>query len=247
MKTVQAQKKRIVIVDDDQIFATVLQLSLKKAGFDASIISTPKDALQFLQQTESYASLFIIDFDLEDSQNGRDLCRIIKATTNIPIILLSGDTSEDTATSCLYAGADYYSTKPYRLQELIAQIHVVLRSSQAVREQISEQPGLIESAGMTLDVNTRILSYENRQVSISERECAVLTLLMAKFGQENSRDTIYYSIFGKEMHPLSRSIDNLIARVRKRLAELTSDFIVLPSRGGNYRMAKVDTAQRSCA
>ena len=247
MKMVQAQKKRIVIVDDDQIFATVLQLSLKKAGFDASIISTPKDALEFLKQSEASASLFIIDFDLEDSQNGRDLCRIIKATSNIPIILLSGDTSEDTAISCLYAGADYYSTKPYRLQELIAQIHVVLRSSQAAREKLSEQPGLVESAGMTLDVNTRILSYEDRQVSISERECAVLTLLMAKFGQENSRDTIYYSIFGKEMHPLSRSIDNLIARVRKRLAELTSDFIVLPSRGGNYRMTKIDTAQKSCA
>lgn len=240
-------KKRIIIVEDDEVFATVLKLSLKKAGFDASIISHAAEALHYLRHSQELPSLFIIDFDLQDEKNGRDLCRIIKATSNTPIILLSGDMSEDTATSCLYAGADYYSTKPYSLPVLMAQIHTVLRNSQGAQDDDTEKSSVIERGGMSLDINTRILSYENNQVSISERECAVLTMLMTNFDKEIGRDTIYYSIFGKEMHPLSRSIDILITRIRKRLAELTNDFLILPSRNGNYRISKIDNPKENCA
>lgn len=240
-------KKRIIIVEDDEVFATVLKLSLKKAGFDASIISHAAEALHYLKHSQELPSLFIIDFDLQDEKNGRDLCRIIKATSNTPIILLSGDMSEDTATSCLYAGADYYSTKPYSLPVLMAQIHTVLRNSQGAQDDDTEKSSVIERGGMSLDINTRILSYENNQVSISERECAVLTMLMTNFDKEIGRDTIYYSIFGKEMHPLSRSIDILITRIRKRLAELTNDFLILPSRNGNYRISKIDNPKENCA
>ena len=240
-------KKRIIIVEDDEVFATMLKLSLKKAGFDASIISHAAEALHYLKHSQELPSLFIIDFDLQDEKNGRDLCRIIKATSNIPIILLSGDISEDTATSCLYAGADYYSTKPYSLPVLMAQIHTVLRNSQGAQDDDTEKSSVIERGSMSLDINTRILSYENNQVSISERECAVLTMLMTNFDKEIGRDTIYYSIFGKEMHPLSRSIDILITRIRKRLAELTNDFLILPSRNGNYRISKIDNPKENCA
>ena len=240
-------KKRIIIVEDDEVFATVLQLSLKKVGFDASIIPHATEALHYLKHSQEHPSLFIIDFDLQDEKNGRDLCRIIKATSNTPIILLSGDMSEDTATSCLYAGADYYSTKPYSLPVLMAQIHTVLRNSQGAQDDDTEKSSVIERGGMSLDINTRILSYENNQVSISERECAVLTMLMTNFDKEIGRDTIYYSIFGKEMHPLSRSIDILITRIRKRLAELTNDFLILPSRNGNYRISKIDNPKENQA
>ncbi len=240
-------KKRIIIVEDDEVFATVLKLSLKKAGFDAPIISHAAEALHYLKHSQELPSLFIIDFDLQDEKNGRDLCRIIKATSNTPIILLSGDISEDTATSCLYAGTDYYSTKPYSLPVLMAQIHTVLRNSQGAQDDDTEKSSVIKRGGMSLDINTRILSYENNQVSISERECAVLTMLMTNFDKEIGRDTIYYSIFGKEMHPLSRSIDILITRIRKRLAELTNDFLILPSRNGNYRISKIDNPKENCA
>jgi len=59
--------------------------------------------------------------------------------------------------------------------------------------------------------------------------------------------SFYLSIFGKEMHPLSRSIDILITRIRKRLAELTNDFLILPSRNGSYRISRIDTPKENCA
>lgn len=235
--------KRIVVIDDDEVFGRILQLGLKKNGYQCYLISTAKDAVNFLSHARE-VDLFIVDYHLGDrEENGLSLCRKIKTYTGKPVIMLTGEASTDTTVSCLYAGANQYVVKPYVLEELLARIHVVLKLSEEGSGTARRET--LQADALELNGRLRTLSYHNQTVSLTERELAIAEVLLGNQGQEIKRDYIYSAVYGHQMRPFSRAVDILVGRFRKKLANVTDDFLILPTRNAGYRFVRRTEAEHA--
>jgi DNA-binding response OmpR family regulator len=179
--------------------------------------------------------LFIIDYQMGQGQeNGLELCRRVKNVSDKPVIMLTGESSTEVIVSCLYAGADQYITKPYVLEELLARVHVTLRNA-GVPEAGSEN-GTFEGIGIS--ENNRKLISETDSVSISERELEVAQVLFANPEQVIRRDYLYSLIFGTNLPPFNRAIDIIVGRLRKKVAQLTDDVVILSARNSGYMLTR---------
>lgn len=237
-------RPKIVVIDDDEVFTRILHLGLKKNGYDVYAINSAEDAIEFINQS-SDVDLFIIDFDLDDvSEDGLSLCRKIKAYTGKPIIMLTGESSTDVTVSCLYAGADQYVTKPYILQELVARIHVVLNRFPRENEEVSQTLELTYNT-VTLNGRLRELRSETGVVRLTEREIQLAEVLFMHPDEDIPRDRIFALIFGKQMPPFNRAIDIIVGRLRKKIAKVTDEVVIQPSRSSGYRLTSIGEVSRS--
>jgi DNA-binding response OmpR family regulator len=231
--------KRIVIIDDDKVFSGILQLGLKRKGFDCYLLGNVEDALNLLPHSED-VDLFIVDYHLGHIQtNGLDLCRKIKAYTGRPVIMLTGEKSVNTTVACLHAGAEQYIVKPYVLEELVARIQVVLKNQRPKEKEFAttgEQT--LSSKDIKLNGKSRILSSDDVAISLTERETAIAEVLMSNQGEEIKRDYIYTALYGVQMPPFARTVDILIGRFRRKLAMVTEKYVILPTRNSGYILAR---------
>ncbi len=225
-------KQKIVIIEDDIVFAQLLELGLKKHGYDVYLISNAQDAIDFIPVSEG-VDLFIVDYDLGDVKgNGLDLCRKIKAYTHKPVVVLTGESSTDTTVACLYAGADQYILKPYDLKELLARLHSALNNHPKAKDEDTKQT--LKVGNVQLDGLSRMLSCGSASVKLTERELAVAEVLFSNSNSEIKRDYIYSAVYGHQMKAFSRAADILIARFRKKLKEISDDLLILPTRNAGY-------------
>ncbi|MFM1895749.1 MAG: hypothetical protein RLZZ385_823 [Pseudomonadota bacterium] len=231
------EQKRIVVIDDDEVFSRILQLGLKKNGYECYLISNVNDAMNYLAHARN-TDLFIVDYELDDkTENGLSLCRKIRVNSKKPIIMLTGDTTTETTVSCLYAGANEYVTKPYVLAELLARIHVILRMEDE-RQASAARTDKRKLEGLELNSRLRTLSSHLCTVNLTERELAVAEVLIANEGQEIKRDHIYSAVYGRQMRPFSRAVDILVGRFRKKLVIVTDAYLILPTRNAGYRFVR---------
>lgn len=231
-------KKRIVLIDDDEIFCQILHLKLRKHGYQIYTINNAEDASEFIELSVD-ADLFIVDFDLDDvSVDGLSLCRKIKAYIGKPIIMLTGESSTDITVSCLYAGADQYIVKPYVLQELIARIHVVLNRSNS-NKTITPSRKNLSFAGITLNGNKRELRSPGSLVRLTERELQLAEILFMRPEEDIPRDQIFMLISGKQMPPFNRAIDIIVGRLRKKLTQVSPNVIIRALRSSGYRLTSI--------
>lgn len=229
-------KPQIVVIEDDVVFARLLEIGLRKHDYDVYLIASAQDAIDFIPGSEA-VDLFIVDYDLGDKRgNGLDLCRKIKAYTQKPVVMLTGESSTETTVACLYAGADQYILKPYELKELLARIHSALNNTP--KSLGSENSHRLTAADVQLDGLARTLSRGNSEVKLTERELAVGEILFAHFNEEIKRDYIYAAVYGHAMKPFSRAADILIARFRKKLREVSDELAILPTRSAGYKLVK---------
>ena len=225
---------KIVVIEDDAVFARLLEIGLKKHGYDVYLISSAQDAIDFIPDSVE-VDLFIVDYDLGDKRgNGLDLCRKIKAYAQKPVVMLTGEASTDTTVACLYAGADQYILKPYELKELLARIHSALNNTPKTLASKTSHRLVVE--GVELDGLARSLSRGGVSTKLTERELAVGEILFAHFNEEIKRDFIYASVYGHAMKPFSRAADILITRFRKKLREVSEELLILPTRSAGYKL-----------
>jgi len=239
--TIVKSKPKVVVIEDDIVFANLLELSLRNNGYDAYIIATAKEAIDFIPASKG-VDLFIVDYDLGDVKgNGLDLCRKIKAYAHKPVVMLTGETSTDTTVACLYAGADQYVLKPYDLKELLARIHSALHNQPKPSKDTSSHKLLVND--VELDGMARTLSCGPTSVKLTERELAVAEVLFTNHNTEIKRDYIYSAVYGHQMKAFSRAADILIARFRKKLREISDDLLILPTRSAGYILVSKSNAR----
>jgi DNA-binding response OmpR family regulator len=226
----QSHGKSILVVDDDPIFSEILQLSLINNGYECSTVSSAKGALAKIQG-KSDIDLVIVDFDLgADSDHGLTLCREIKDTTGKPVVMLTAESSTEVTAACLYAGADQYVTKPYILEELLARIYsTVKNSSQTAKIANSSSAG-----GLAINSKNRTVRLDSNVIYLSAREFAVAEILFENFDTVVSRESIYTTVFGHELPPLSRAVDIIIGRLRKKLSTLSEAVEIVSARSAGY-------------
>lgn len=231
----------ILIVDDDPEICALLTQFLTAQGFEVTAVGDGQ-ALRRAQETAS-ADLVILDLMLP-GEDGLSLCRFLRATTSLPIIMLTAMGGETDRVVGLEMGADDYLAKPFSTRELLARIRAVLRRvGQTAPAGSTEEPvrsgDILEFSGWILDVPRRRLSSpDGILVEVTSGEFDLLLAFLRHPHQVLSRDQLLDLARGRVSGPFDRTIDVQVGRLRRKMeADARSPELFKTVRGGGYVLA----------
>jgi DNA-binding response OmpR family regulator len=206
----------ILVVDDDPKVRTLLRRCFEGEGFTVSDAKDGQELRACLERNP--VTLITLDLNL-GKENGLDLAREIRKDCNIPIIMLTGKGDAIDRVVGLELGADDYLAKPFELRELVARVRAVLRRS-ATSEQSAPSSQRYIFEGWVFDVSRRSLKRDGDQdQELTTSEFNLLEMFVKRPHRVLSRDEIMDLLKGQDWSPLDRSIDNLIARLRKKVEQ----------------------------
>jgi DNA-binding response OmpR family regulator len=225
----------ILVVDDDPKVRTLLRRCFEGEGFT---VSDAKDGAELRTALErNPVTLITLDLSL-GKENGLDLAREIRKERSIPIIMLTGKGDAIDRVVGLELGADDYLAKPFELRELVARVRAVLRRTAAPEPSFAtgQRYGF---EGWIFDVNRRSLKRASgEEQDLTTGEFNLLAAFVKRPHRVLSRDEIMDLLKGHDWSPLDRSIDNLIARLRRKVErEPERPRLIKTVRGVGYTFA----------
>ena len=208
----------ILVVDDDRDIRTLLSEYLQKNGYRATAVGEGKGMRRALDN--SHVDLIVLDLMLP-GDDGLKLCRTLRATSQIPVIMLTALGEEIDRIVGLEVGSDDYLTKPFSPRELLGRIKAVLRRTMhAPRDPLPSEVKGYRFCGWNLDTTTRTLTHDdNRQLALSGAEFRLLAILLAHPSRVLSRTQLMELLRGRDADPFDRSIDVRISRLRQTLGD----------------------------
>jgi len=222
----------ILVVDDDPKVRALLRRCLEGEGF---AVSDAKDGAELRACLQRYpVTLITLDLGL-GKENGLDLARELRKDCDIPIIMLTGKGDTIDRIVGLEIGADDYLAKPFELRELVARIRAVLRRSSAAKD-AAAMGCCYAFEGWRLDVARRSLRRDcGTEQGLTTSEFNLLKAFVERPHRVLSRDDIMDLLKGQDWSPVDRSIDNLIARLRKKIeADPDHPALIKTVRGIGY-------------
>ena len=204
--------KHILLVEDEEHLLKTIQLNLELEGYTVTPAITGIEALKEFRKNNF--DLVILDVMLPEI-NGFEVCEEIrKENTQLPVLFLTAKSSGSDRVQGLKLGADDYLTKPFNLEELLLRVQILLRRT---NNPVAEKPLEFYTFG---DNEINFITYEikgvdKRKTEISKREIALLKLLISRVGEVVSREEILDNVWGADVYPTSRTIDNYILAFRK--------------------------------
>jgi two-component system, OmpR family, response regulator len=214
------QSAHILIVDDDQEVRALLRAALAAEGFR---ISEASDGAGMMRAVSSAEVPHLITLDLNlNGEDGLKLARDVRVRSNVPIVMITGKGDTIDRVVGLELGADDYIAKPFHVREVLARIRAVLRRYDHEPEPIAQTgDGLSECyafEGWVLNLPRRELTAPPGELcGLTTAEFELLTILVKRPGRVLSRDTIMDLLKGRDWSPLDRSIDGLVARLRRKI------------------------------
>lgn len=206
----------ILVVDDDREIRTLLCDYLGKNGFRATAVGDGRETRRALERAP--VDLIVLDLMLPH-ENGLDICRALRATSNVPIIMLTALGDEVDRVVGLEVGADDYLPKPFSPRELLGRIKAVLRRTTAPRVTV-DAVRKYRFAAWQLDTTERTLtSPEGGSVGLSGAEFRLLAHLLANAPRIVVRAELMEALRGREHDPFDRSIDVRVSRLRQLLGD----------------------------
>jgi DNA-binding response OmpR family regulator len=212
-----APSNRILIVDDEPEVRTLLRTGLEAEGF--SVIEAADGRQAMAELDAAPVSLVTLDLKL-GGEDGLKVARELRAARNVPIIMITGKGDAVDRIVGLELGADDYIPKPFLMREVIARIRAVLRRYAAASEGPGETPSAKRYSfeGWTVDLTRReVRDPQGTARELTTSEFNLLALFMQKPGRVLSRDELMDLLKGHDWTPMDRSIDALVARLRKKL------------------------------
>jgi len=235
----------ILVVDDDPEIRQLLRTYLEKNGLRVTTVGEG-DGMWTVLAT-SRIDLIVLDLMLPGA-DGLELCRLLRARSRIPVIMLTARGDEMDRVLGLEMGADDYLPKPFSARELLARIKVVLRRARDLPvDPQNETPDQLVFSGWTLDTRTQNLTSPNGVViPLSQAEYRLLQVLLTHPNRALTRDQLLDLTQGREAGPFDRSIDVLIGRLRRRLSDDAKEPALIKTvRGRGYLLAsKVEPRRR---
>jgi DNA-binding response OmpR family regulator len=204
-------KTTLLIIDDDAKLNQLLKDFLKDFGFDVVAATHPIKGLKKLKQASP--DLVILDIMLPE-MDGFEVCRAIRQTSNIPIIMLTARGEVTDKVVGLELGADDYLAKPFEPRELVARIQSVLRRTQ----QLSDNQTLTFDR-LTIDLDKRIALLDGNPLDLTTNEFTALAFLARNTGKVLNRDQILQELRGMDCDAFNRSVDIAVSRVRQKLKD----------------------------
>ncbi len=224
---------RILIVDDDTLIADSLIYHLSGEGFEVRAVHTGAAAVEALDQFQP--DLVILDIMLPDI-SGLDVCRHIRSTSTVPVIMLTARDEEVDRVMGLEFGADDYLAKPFASRELLARIRAILRRVELDRKGYSTQN--IRVGDIQVDLQARRVFKGEQEIELSSREFDLLAVLMRNAGVAISRDRLIDHVWGRDWIGDLRTLNVHIRWLRLKLEDdPASPQLIQTVRGYGYRFA----------
>ncbi len=224
--------KHILVVEDEPAILDMVAFNLRRAGFDVSEARDSASARSAI--ADRIPDLMLVDWMLPDS-SGLELIRAIRKDKNLadtPAIMLTARASEEDKIRGLESGADDYLTKPFSHKELLARIKAVLRrSSSGTGEEI------LEIEGLTLDLGSHRVSFDDQTVNLGPTEFRLLSFFMTHPERVYSRSQLLDRVWGGNVYVEERTVDVHIRRLRKALSLYNCDKFIQTVRGAGYRFS----------
>lgn len=223
--------KKILIIEDEQDLVRGLKMNLADEGFEVDWAENGREG--FRKAVEEDPDLIILDIMLPE-MNGLDVCRELRKRDVItPIIMLTAKGEEIDKVVGLELGADDYITKPFSVRELIARINARLRTSERVEKRA---PEIYSFGEIEVDFPRFTVRRRGREIEFTSLEMEILRYFIIHQGEVVSRNDLLDKIWGYEHYPTTRTIDNHILKLRKKIEDDPSHpRHILSVYGGGYR------------
>lgn len=218
-------KKKILIVEDEQKIARFLELELKYEGYDVDIANNGRDGLEKGKLPD--IDLIILDLMLP-GLSGIEVCRRLRQTSEVPIIMLTAKDDISDKVTGLDIGADDYMTKPFAVEELLARIRVLLK-----RKNINNDE-LLKIGKLKLSKNNYKVEYDNENIELTKKEFELLEYLMRNKNIVLSREKILDNVWGYDYFGDTNIIDVYIRYIRSKIDQKFNVSLIETVRGVGY-------------
>lgn len=226
--------RKILVAEDDPHIRMGLVEALSAEGYSVIECRDGAEALSKIQNVQP--DLVLLDI-MMPRKSGFDVCRELRAAKNaVPILMLTAKGQETDKVVGLELGADDYVTKPFSLRELLARVHALLRRAcpDSVR---SARPDAIRFGNVEIDCLALRGRRDGKPFELTPRELAVLVLLDRERGNAVSRDMLLNEVWGIEYYGTTRSLDQVIVKIRQKIEEVPSTpRHLLTVHGHGYRL-----------
>jgi DNA-binding response OmpR family regulator len=202
--------KKILVVDDEPKIIQLTQDYLENAGFSVISAGDGERALAIIQVEKP--DLVVLDLGLP-GMDGLDVCRSIRKTSNLPIIMLTARDEETDKLVGLELGADDYITKPFSPKELVARVRSVLRRSELAQEERE----VIRVGDVTLDLPRMQVTVGDEEIELTATEFQLLQALASQPGRIFTRSQLLNAVHGVAIESYERAIDAHIKNIRRKL------------------------------
>ncbi len=221
--------KKILIVEDDIWIANSLKLYIQNSWFEVETHTTWVQACEKILQSDF--DLIILDINLP-GMDGIEICKTVRQTSSIPIIMLTARNGELDMVRWLEIGADDYVSKPFSPRELLARIHTILRR---VQNNASPHHNILSFENISLDTEKFIVQVEKTEINLTKNEFDILKKLIEEDGKIVKRETLMTDVIWYDNYAFDRTIDTHIKNLRKKL---NNKDCILTIRWEWYRMNK---------
>jgi two-component system, OmpR family, alkaline phosphatase synthesis response regulator PhoP len=233
--------RKILVADDDKKTVELIKLYLERDGYRVQVAYDGREAIELARRKSP--DLIVLDLMLP-SVDGLDVCRALRAESQVPVIMLTARTTEEDRLAGLDTGADDYVTKPFSPRELVARVRAVLRRSgveDGPQELHFGDPSFAGSGpdsgqGLLIDFLRHEVKLRGEPVHLTPKEFKLLATLAREPGRAFSRLELLEKVFGYDYEGLERTLDVHIMNLRKKIeADPSSPSYILTVYGVGYK------------
>lgn len=204
--------KLILIADDHDDILEILQRYVSKEGYIPIIAHDGEEAIQKFKE---YTPILLLLDVMMPKKDGFEVCRQIRETSNVPIIMITAKGEDGDRIMGLDTGADDYIVKPFSPAEVMARIRAVLRRIDISEEE--EEKDIIRFPGLEINVSTYEILVEGQNINLTKKEIEILWLLAGNPGKVFSRDILLDRVWGYDYFGDARTVDTHIKRLRSKI------------------------------
>jgi len=224
---------KILIIEDEISFSEALSFLLEKEGFETKVAETGKQGIDAFNAGQY--DLVLLDLMIPEI-SGIDVCRTIRTSSNIPIIMLTAKDSEVDKVVGLELGADDYVTKPYSARELVARIKAVLRRGVPEDSTANENSGIHNVGGIRMDIERHQVTVKGELIPLPLKEFELLEFLMRNSGRVLTRGQLIDRVWGGDYYGDTKTLDVHIKRLRSKIEDDPANPVLIQTiRGLGYK------------
>jgi two-component system, OmpR family, response regulator RegX3 len=221
---------RVLVVEDEESYSDALAYMLRKEGFEVGLAATGPDAL--MEFDRAGADIVLLDLMLPGLP-GTEVCRRIRQTSNVPVIMVSAKDDEVDKVVGLELGADDYITKPYSPRELVARIRAVLRRG----SEPDLAPQTLEVGPVRMDVERHTVTVDGTDVRLPLKEFELLEMFLRNPGRVLTRGQLIDRVWGSDYVGDTKTLDVHVKRLRSKLeADPAEPKLLTTVRGLGYKL-----------
>jgi DNA-binding response OmpR family regulator len=229
---------RILVAEDDTEQAELIRRYLERDGYSVVVVHDGRSAIDEARRRRP--DLLVLDVMMPKA-DGLDVCRILRAESEIPIIMLTARSTEDDLLLGLDLGADDYMTKPYSPRELVARVRTILRRARVLRNQTPDGPYRV--GNLEVDPVRHEVRLAGGPIECTPAEFRILACMAAAPGQAFTRQQLLTEAFGFNNYSLERTVDVHVMNLRRKIeARPAQPRHLLTVYGVGYKMAEEPSA-----